>query len=138
MMQRKLTTYQNYKFYASERLKLKKHIETLFSQGKVFSVKPIIIKYLWVNKDKENEPPTKSGFAVSKKKFKKAVQRNSIKRLMREVWRLHKPEFAEQPSDKQLHVFFIFNSQEFPDFTTVHKAMEKGIMLLKKEMPEQD
>src|SRR5690606_8701608 len=109
----------------------------LFSQGKVFSAKPLIVKYLWVTKD-DSPFPTKVGFSVPKKKFKKGVYRNRIKRMMREVWRLHKHVFLESSSEHQLHLFFIFNSHSFPTYKSVETTMITCMEFLQKNIPSTD
>jgi ribonuclease P protein component len=79
----------------------------------------------------KDESRLKFGTGVSAKNFKKAVDRNRIKRLTREAWRLQKNEIREKTSEKQkqLNVFFIYTGKELPDFTTVK---EKVAIALKK------
>ena len=49
--------------------------------------------------------------SVSKRHFKHAVDRNRVKRQLREIWRLHKDEFASQvPADKSLALAFLWLS----------------------------
>lgn len=71
-------------FTKKERLSSKKEIENLFKSGKSKLVYPILFYYL------PNEERTKVLISVSKKNFKKAVERNFIKRKMREEYRLNK------------------------------------------------
>ncbi len=113
-------------FKEGERLKRKKHIDTLFSQGKAYSVFPIIIKYLLVDEG-DTETSVKAGFSVSKKKFKHAVKRNRVKRLMREAWRLQKHQLNNIPSGKQLHLFFIYTDNKITEFQNVKEAVLKCI-----------
>jgi ribonuclease P protein component len=116
-----------------ERLKSRKQIEQLFDKGKSFVVAPFRI-YFIVNSEspvQKGESRLKFGTGVSAKIFKKAVDRNRIKRLTREAWRLQKNEITEKASEtqRQLNVFFIYTGKELPDFTTVK---EKVAIALKK------
>lgn len=71
-----------------ERLSEKKIIEKLFERGCDFYVSPF--KILWVHADFESKYPAKVMIAVSGRNFRKAVDRNRIKRLMREAYRKNK------------------------------------------------
>ena len=117
----------------NERLKSRKQIDQLFSEGKKFSVTPFRIFYL-VQILPAKDPhtiPIQFGVAVSTKNFKHAVDRNRIKRLTREAWRLQKNELAEELKEagKQLNIFFVYNSKELPDFNSVK---DKVALALKK------
>ena len=116
-----------------ERLKSRKQIEQLFDKGKSFVVAPFRI-YFIVNSElaiQKGESWLKFGTGVSAKNFKKAVDRNRIKRLTREAWRLQKNEMAKKAKEaqRQLNVFFIYTGKELPDFTTVK---DKVAIALKK------
>ncbi|TDY13538.1 ribonuclease P protein component [Meridianimaribacter flavus] len=71
-----------------EKLKSKKLIEQLFAEGQSVSAYPLKLIYLPV--DFDDSILLKAGVTVSKRKFKNAVDRNRIKRLMREAYRLNK------------------------------------------------
>ena len=116
-----------------ERLKSRKQIENLFDKGKSFVVAPFRV-YFIVNKElpiQKVESGLKFGTGVSAKNFKKAVDRNRIKRLTREAWRLQKNEISKKAKEtqRQLNVFFIYTGRELPDFKTVK---EKVAIALKK------
>jgi len=117
----------------NERLKSRKQIEKLFVEGKSFVVNPFRIYYL-INKMLNPQFSifdVQFGVGVSAKNFKRAVDRNRIKRLTREAWRLQKNDLKEllKASGKQLNVFFIYTGKELPDFITVK---DKVAVALKK------
>ena len=113
-----------------ERLKSRKQIEKLFAEGKSFVVNPFRVYFL-VHGPWTMDHGLQFGVGVSSKNFKKAVDRNRIKRLVREAWRLQKNELSEKIkiTQKRLNVFFIYTGKELPDFATVK---EKVAVALKK------
>ena len=106
---------QRYTFKKAEKLKSRKTIEQLFAAGKSFSNFPFRI--LWQFAE-SSQPALQTGFAVSSKHFKKAVDRNRIKRLMREAYRLQKNKLgtALKIHKRQLAVFFIYVGNELPEY----------------------
>lgn len=112
-----------------ERLKRRKIIEKLFSEGRAVTAFPIRVQYKLV--DQLLTVPLQAGFSVSSRNFKRAVDRNRIKRLMREAWRLQKAplEQALQTKQQQLALFLIYTGKELPEFTLVK---EKVDVVLKK------
>jgi ribonuclease P protein component len=116
-----------------ERLKSRKQIDQLFAKGKSIAITPFRVYFL-INEMLNAQRSMFSvqfGVGVSAKNFKKAVDRNRIKRLTREAWRLQKNDLSEKikTTQKQLNVFFIYTGKELPDFTTVK---EKVAVALKK------
>ena len=86
-----------------ERLKSRKQIENLFDKGKSFVVTPFRV-YFIMNTElliHKGESGLKFGTGVSAKNFKKAVDRNRIKRLTREAWRLQKNEIRDKVKETQ-------------------------------------
>jgi len=78
----------NFKYPKNERLKSKTTIGLLFSEGKSVSKYPLRLVYRQAEANSEEQ--TKIGVSVSKKYFKKAVDRNYFKRVLRETYRLNK------------------------------------------------
>ena len=114
-----------------DRLKSRKAIECLFKTGKSFTIFPFRILYLLQEPDPASTSITghspksslQAGFTVSSRNFKKAVDRNRIKRLMREAYRLQKnnlPEFNNQ----SLSLFFIYAGKELPEYALVYEKIE--------------
>ena len=122
----------------NERLKSRKQIEQLFDKGKSFAITPFRVYFL-INEmlNAQRSIPiaiginVQFGVGVSAKNFKKAVDRNRIKRLTREAWRLQKIEIRDKVKEtqRQLNVFFIYTGKELPDFTMVK---DKVAVVLKK------
>jgi ribonuclease P protein component len=106
-----------------ERLKSRKSIEQLFSEGKKLNVAPYRVLYTAIQPS-EN-PSLLFGTGVSAKSFKKAVDRNRIKRLTREAWRLQKNPLLEKIKAKniQLNVFFIYTGKELLLYDEVFKKV---------------
>ena len=124
-----------YGFTLAERLKRERHIEALFQSGKAFSVFPLRVVWLLVPRGDGETSPARAGFSASKKKFKRAHDRNRLKRLMREAWRLYKAElYAHIPADKQLHIFWLFTGPELVPYLTVEAALIKALDRLSKEI----
>ena len=122
-----------------ERLKSRKRIDQLFSEGKSFSIPPFRVYYIT---NLYTVPPSPSnlqfGAGVSGKNFKKAVDRNRIKRLIKESYRLQKSELQQTLKEKsiQLNIFFIYTDKELPDFNTVkvkvNVALKKLLQLVEE------
>lgn len=113
----------------NERLKSRKSIEQLFSEGKKLIAAPYRVLYTSVSLYKGSS--LLFGTGVSAKIFKKAVDRNRIKRLTREAWRLQKQDLQSRlkEQNKQLHVFFIYTGKELPTYDEAYKKI--GLILKK-------
>lgn len=125
-----------------DRLKSRKTIELLFTEGKSFSIFPFRILYsissignmAAENNATNNNENLQVGVTVSSRNFKKAVDRNRIKRLMREAWRLQKNELQLSPllAHQSLKVFLIFTGKEVPEYAMIHQKVAAVITRLIK------
>lgn len=82
-----------------------------------------------------------AGVGVSSKYFKKAVDRNRIKRLMREAYRLQKNELQQflKEQEKSMSVFFLYQGKELPAYEDVCEKMSiiiKRLIKLSNEKNE--
>lgn len=118
-----------------ERLKSRKIIEQLFSEGKSFAFAPFRVYYLF---NTASDKYLQFGAGVSTKNFKKAVDRNRIKRVIREGWRLQKASLQEllKEQNKQLSVFLIYTAKELPVYKEVHEKTGRVIDKLCKTVTE--
>ena len=135
-LQQFMQTQQRYFLKAANRLKSRKAIEELFAKGKSFSEFPL--RVFWILGDEATG--LKAGFTASSRNFKKAVDRNRIKRLMRESYRLQK-DLLEKKSipGKSLHIFFIYTGKDLPEYRVVFEktgAALKRLVKLIHENPE--
>lgn len=122
---------KQYTLGKNERLKSRKEIEQLFNSGKRFSENPLKIFFLISDSSKQI---LKMGVGVSSKNFKKAVERNRIKRQIREAWRLQKKylESRLEILNQQLNVFIIYTGREIPATKQLTEAMKEVMYKLEK------
>jgi ribonuclease P protein component len=106
-----------------EKLKSKTTIDLLFSEGKSVSKYPLRLVY--VENTEINAEPIKMGVSVSKKYFKKAVDRNYFKRVLRETYRLNKNLLIDHLEKPHAFMFF-YQSNERLSFREIE---EKTIQL---------
>src|SRR5215216_4563653 len=120
----------------NEKLKSRKLIEELFAMGKTQNIFPIRISYKFFPLNKDEKAGLQVGVSVSKRNFKRAVDRNRIKRLLREAYRLQKKELLELLDEKKKKgfVFFIYTDKQLPQYSSVFDTMTKCVEVLKKKV----
>ncbi|WP_420401378.1 ribonuclease P protein component [Flagellimonas sp.] len=120
-------------FSKKEKLKSKKLIEQLFVEGK--SVKAFPIRLLYI-KCEFDDVQFKAGVAAPKKKFKNAVDRNRVKRLLRESYRLSK-HLLFNNVEGNFAFLFLYLGNTMPNAKEVDKAMTQLLeAFIKKESHE--
>ena len=110
-------------FPKEEHLCRKKLIEELFSkQGSSFGVYPLRI--VWIKSEMPTTAPPQVLISVSKRTFKRAVDRNRLKRLIREAYRLNKYRLTEQPEGHPIALLgIIFTGKEKSPLALVEKKL---------------
>lgn len=119
-----------YSYNKTEKLKSRKTLNELFTKGKSFSVFPVKLFYTIA----ENDQAIKAGVGVSARNFKKAVDRNRIKRLLRECYRLNKLSLHTTVAAKQkgVSVFFLYVGKELPEYAILNEKMQAALTKLEE------
>ena len=118
-------------FSKQEKLKGKKNFEILFTKGKRIKVYPVQLCYHSMGF--KDGSPLKVAVVAPKKKFKKAIQRNRVKRLLRESYRLNK-SLVFNNIEGNFALLFVYLGHTVPTFVQVESAMSQ---LLKKFIEQQ-
>ena len=117
-------------FKKDEKLKSKKLIEKLFLKGKFIKKHPIKVIFLKVD-EKAIKKINKVGFSVPKKNFKSAVDRNRIKRQLRETYRLNKNIFDE--FEDRFVMMFIYADSKKRDYDLLNEKMKEILTEIVKQ-----
>ena len=116
----------DFSYPKAEKLKSKKIIDKLFSEGQSVSKFPLRLVYVaW---DFEENVPPQMGISVSKKYFKNAVDRNYFKRVLRECYRHNKAILTDHLETKYCFMFFYQTKEKL----TQAEINEKTIQLFEK------
>ena len=117
----------NFTYPKNERLKSKTTIGLLFSEGKSVSKYPLRLVYVQISELEDSN--VKLGVSVSKKHFKKAVDRNYYKRVLREAYRLNKSILIDAIENKNYAFMFLYQTK---DRLTYKEINERTIQLFDK------
>jgi len=117
-----------------EKLKSRKLIEQLFLGGKRLNFFPIQLVYLEI--EHNSDFLIQAGFSVPKRRFKRAVDRNRLKRLMREAYRLHKHNLPNiSDLDTKKHIFmFIYMGNQIETYSKIESQFIKLLSEIEKKL----
>lgn len=108
-------------FRKAERLSRKKWIQELFDKGSSFNFYPYRI--LYIKHPEAPAPFNQVMFSVAKRQFPRAVDRNKVKRRMREAYRLNKG--PDNMSGKLL-IAYIYTAREILPSTILAEKLKKS------------
>jgi len=123
-----------YTFRKEEKLCSQKIIGDIFLSGTSFLCYPL--KVVWKNEELPTSFPVQVVFSVPKRLFKKAHDRNLLKRHLREVYRSQKHELYQflELNDRKIAVMVVYIAKEKLEFSQIEVAMTKVISKFKKEL----
>lgn len=111
------------KFTKAERLSSKKEITALFNEGKSFAISHIRVVYRFL--PKQEERPNAILVSVPKKYFKHAVDRNLLKRRIREAYRLNKGLLQNMPA--RVEFMLLYQKRRIATFAEIEEIVKKAL-----------
>jgi ribonuclease P protein component len=125
----------------SERLKSYTRIRSLFEKGSKLRAQPLLVYYqLYEIKDIKEGSCLQMGVSVSSRHFKRAVDRNLIKRRIREAYRVQKHPLVQalMQSNKHMDLFLVHLGNVIPNYQHIYIALEKLMHQLVTRIPPAD
>ena len=131
---------QRHTLSKTERLKSYKRIRILFAQGQKFKVFPLVVYFLLRVEEVEEvegvEGNLQMGVSVGKRHFKRAVDRNLLKRRIREAYRKQKHDVKELlvASGISMDIFFVYSNARISDYAEIETAMASALSILSDKL----
>ena len=125
-------------FKKEERLSRKKIIESLFSDGRSFVQYPV--KVVWLEWPLDGKYPAQVLISVPKRRFKRAVDRNLLKRRIKEAYRKNKQSFYDflTEKDKTCVLALLYVSGEIASYAEIEKKIIVALERCKSEYEKID
>ena len=118
------------KFPKSERLHSTKLIEELFEEGTSFTIYPLRVVYL--KKPLQSQETHQVLVTIPKKRFKRAVDRNKMKRRIKEAYRLHKQVLKSEMQKFYLLIGYIYVGRDIASYQEVEEKLKESLLRLKE------
>jgi len=132
-----LAPEQRFTLRKDERMCSKKAFSHLFEHGK--SIRIGVLKIFFVLDPPEDLATSQVmvAFTASKRSFKRAVDRNYLKRRMREAYRLHRPLLSNTLEDRGTRMLLLFSYQarQRADYDRIRRSMVRALHTLKDQLP---
>ncbi len=116
----------------------KKNIDLLFLKGSNAISYPLKLIYLETDIDYVN--PCQAMFVVPKRAFKRAHDRNKLKRRLREAYRLNKASFYEvlKTKNKKIILSFLYVGKKIEDYKQIENAVNNHLKRIETALNKQD
>lgn len=123
----------DFSFRKEEKITSRKIISSLFMEGKVIQVHPLRILY---HLSPPGKYPAAVVVSVPRRLFKKAVDRNLLKRRIREAYRINKPFFYSglRKLDQQVNLVILYQHHEISDYYSIQNALQRSMEILLQEI----
>ena len=134
-----METTRRYTFGKNERLYLKRHFNAIIAGRESFISYPLRVIFHFSARN-SGESPARVAVSVSRKRFKRAVDRNRVKRLVREAYRLNKNDLHDLfPPGQGVDLLLVYLEETITDFSGIKKAI-RGVIkkmhgILEKDHP---
>ena len=115
-----------------ERLYGARVISNIFDSGQTFFQAPY--KVFWAKVPEIHSYPIRFAVSVPKRRFKRAVKRNLIKRRTREVFRTNKQILNAAVADGQVHLIVIYASDSLLPYAVLEESMKKVLQSISKKI----
>ena len=109
-------------------------MEVLFAKGTSKAAFPI--KLIYIKRDSPSDSLVKAMFVVPKRNFKRANERNKLKRRMKEVYRTSKEGLYDSLRSKEIYLelAFLYVGKEAESYLTIHEKLTKLLSFLTEEI----
>lgn len=123
---------KSYKFKKAERLCSTAQIEELFNEHEILFKFPF--KLVWRKIENKRNHPVQVSISVGKKRFRHAVDRNYMKRHIREAYRLNKHIILDNCDDFSIDMMFIYVDTKLRSFVDIEPSMKEVLNKLAKKI----
>ncbi|MDR3227037.1 MAG: ribonuclease P protein component [Prevotellaceae bacterium] len=134
MINKEMVEPRRYLFKKDERLCLRNDIKNVIDNGQKNLSYPFFVNY--IVKDTQTDEATKIAISVPKRNFKKAVDRNLLKRRIREAYRHHKHNLNDtaQKENKTVNAIIVYVSKEKLTYSQIEKGIIKSMENIAKNI----